>query len=91
MGTSATVRLIEGVRVIQWPLNTGFTVFSAVVLVTFLQITKILRLLLKMSPEHFGKKTQRHLESSNEFTAAPCPRNFDRIHQGREQFRVPPD
>ena len=54
-----------------------FLLFSAIVLVTFLQITKILRLLLKMSPEHFGKKTQRHLESSNKFTAAPCPRNFD--------------
>ena len=26
MGTSATVRLIEGVRLIRCPLNTGFTV-----------------------------------------------------------------
>ena len=65
-----------------------FLLFSAIVLVTFLQITKILRLLLKMSPEHFSKKTQRHLESSNEFTAAPCPRNFDWIHPGSEQFWV---
>ena len=28
MGTSATVRLIEGVRLIRCPLNTGFTVLS---------------------------------------------------------------
>ena len=29
MGTSATVRLIEGVRLIRCPLNTGFTVFES--------------------------------------------------------------
>ena len=27
LGTSATVRLIEGVRLIRCPLNTGFTVY----------------------------------------------------------------
>ena len=28
LGTSSTVRLIEGVRLIRCPLNTGFTVYT---------------------------------------------------------------
>ena len=41
MGTSATVRLIEGVRLIQYPLNTGFTVIQYALLKVYLEIVLI--------------------------------------------------
>ena len=38
--------------------------------------------------ENFGINTKRCLESSDESTATPCPRTFDRTHTAKGQLSV---